>query len=282
MLSKEFDDKIIDEIVSILGHYNAYRRYNLRLTKLKTKDIVTEEASKVSQQEYVPWLKAVYKKLASIIYSHHCMARFHNDYDLKTAPDHLKPLTERENQKMKDYMLDHRKVLWETLQKKVIEILRATINFFFNLSVRELFDVLSLTNKFIEIGIEFVKPQDSVLLDELLSLINRYMIDFKDSRFNNLKELIDTEKWERLPLPDNYEVKEFYELLKDYPNDFKDQIKIFNNHYNGRLKEYPPSNIFAQFYDGNPFDTSEIMNQGKIASPDRVRCLIRTFLIFCR
>lgn len=96
------------------------------------------------------------------------------------------------------------------------------------------------------------------------------MIDFKDSQFNNLKELIDTEKWERLPLPDNYEVKEFYELLRDYPKDFKNDIKIFDHHYSTKLREYPKNNIFAQFLDGNPFDSSTLMNESKVASPDKI------------
>jgi hypothetical protein len=270
MLCKEFDDKIVDEIVSILGHYNAYKKYNLRLSKLKTKDAISEEAGKVSQQEYVPCLKAIYKKLSSIIYSHHCMARFHNEYNPKTAPKHLRPLSRSENEALKVLMLEHRKPIWDMVQAKIIEILRATTNFFFNLSVRELYDVLALTNIFIEVGIEFVKPKNSLLLDEVLSLSNRYMIDFKESNFSNLKELINTEEWQRLPLPDNYEVKEFNVLLSDYPPNFKSNIKIFTNHYSGRLNEYPPSNVFSQFIDGNPFDSSQLMNESKVDSPDKV------------
>lgn len=43
------------------------------------------------------------------------------------------------------------------------------------------------------------------------------MLDFKETQFNNLKDFIISEKWDRLPLPDNYEVKEFMELFQDYP-----------------------------------------------------------------
>jgi hypothetical protein len=46
------------------------------------------------------------------------------------------------------------------MQAKVIEIYKATNNYFFNLSVRELFDMLSLTNKFLEVGLEFANPKE--------------------------------------------------------------------------------------------------------------------------
>ena len=131
--------------------------------------------------------------------------------------NNLKCLKDSESKDMQSYLLKHRKTLWDSIQSRVIEIFKSTIGFFLNLSIRELFDVLSLTNTLLEIGIEFSQPQDWILLDEVLSLWNRYMLDFKESQFNNLKDFIISEKWDRLPLPDNYEVKEFMELFQDYP-----------------------------------------------------------------
>lgn len=64
MLHKEFEDKIIAEIVKILGHYNSFKKYNLSLGKLKSKDAIKEEAKNVSAAEYIPCLKAIYKKLS--------------------------------------------------------------------------------------------------------------------------------------------------------------------------------------------------------------------------
>lgn len=145
------------------------------------------------------------------------MARFHSNYDEKTVAKNLKWLKDSENKDMQSYLLKHRKTLWDSIQSRVIEIFKSTSNFFLNLSIRELFDILSVTNTLLEIGIEFSQPQDWVLLDEVLSLCNRYMLDFKETQFNNLKDFIISEKWDRLPLPDNYEVKEFMELFQDYP-----------------------------------------------------------------
>jgi hypothetical protein len=158
------------------------------------------------------------------------------------------------------------------MQAKVIEIYKATNNFFFNLSVRELFDMLALTNKFLEVGIEFANPKECVLLDEVLSLCNRYMLDFKETQFNNLKDCIASEEWVRLPLPDNYEVKEFNELMKDYPKNFKNKIRIFEHHFSGRITNYNSENIFAQFSEGNPFDQNDfiVQNDSAIASPTKV------------
>lgn len=44
MIHKEFNDKIVSEIVSILGHYNTYKKYNLKLAKAKSRDAIIEEA----------------------------------------------------------------------------------------------------------------------------------------------------------------------------------------------------------------------------------------------
>lgn len=104
----------------------------------------------------------------------------------------------------------------------------------------------------------------------MLSLCNRYMIDFKDTQFGNLKDFIATEEWVRLPLPDNYEVKEFSELLRDYPDDFKKRIRIFHKHFNGRITDYTSENVFNHFYEGNPFEHTDLMVQGKIPSPKKV------------
>ena len=61
-------------------------------------------------------------------------------------------------------------MVWQSIQNRVIEVFKATNNFFFNMSVSELFDTLVITNKFLEVGLEFAKPNQCVLLDEMLSL----------------------------------------------------------------------------------------------------------------
>lgn len=104
------------------------------------------------------------------MYSHHCMTRFHSEYKEKAAPKHLKSLRDSENRDMQKLLLKHRIVLWTSIQTNVVEIFKATNNFFFNLSVRELFDILTLTNKFLEVGLDFARPKECLLLDEILSL----------------------------------------------------------------------------------------------------------------
>lgn len=212
MLYKEFEDKIIDEIVNTLANFNSFKKYNLTKRKSASRTAITDEAKNVTQSEYIPCMRAVFKKLSSILYSHHCMARFHSEYNEKSAAKHLKPLKDSENADMKTHLLKNRIVIWEFVQAKVIEVFKATSNYFFNLSVSELNEILYWTNKFLEVGLGFANPKESVLHDEVLSLCNRYMLDFKDTQFNNLKDFIATEEWVRLPLPDKYEIKEFEEL----------------------------------------------------------------------
>ena len=115
-------------------------------------------------------LEQCINKLSSVMYSHHCMTRFHSEYKEKAAPKHLKSLRDSENRDMQKLLLKHRIVLWTSIQTNVVEIFKATNNFFFNLSVRELFDILTLTNKFLEVGLDFARPKECLLLDEILSL----------------------------------------------------------------------------------------------------------------
>lgn len=86
------------------------------------------------------------------------MTRFHSEY--KTHADHLKALVGKENREMQKILMNNKEEFWKLIQSKVIEVLKSTTNFFFNLSIRELFEILSLTNKFIEIGLEFAKPNE--------------------------------------------------------------------------------------------------------------------------
>jgi hypothetical protein len=71
MLHKEFEDKIISEIVNILGYYNSYKKYNLNMTNTKSKHAVSDEAKNITPAEYIPCMKSIYKKLSSMLYSHH-------------------------------------------------------------------------------------------------------------------------------------------------------------------------------------------------------------------
>ena len=103
MLYSEFEERIVSEIVNILSHYNSQKKYNIALSKKNTKDAIKDEAKNIDTAEYVPCLKAIYKKLSSIIYSHHCMARFH--LESKTASSHLKALKDSENKEMHKYLI---------------------------------------------------------------------------------------------------------------------------------------------------------------------------------
>ena len=58
--------------------------------------------------------------------------------------------------------------------------------------------------------------------------------------------------------------------MQDYPENFKTNIRIFENHFSGRTLNHESENIFLQFCEGNPFDHSELMTQSKVESPDKV------------
>lgn len=115
MLQQEFEEKILSEIIRILGHYHSYKKYNLSRGNSKTKDMLKDEVKDIAPAEYVPCLKAIYKKLSSIIYSHHCMARFHHDYDESKGAAHLRPITNRENKEMLTYFKNRTKI-WDFMQ----------------------------------------------------------------------------------------------------------------------------------------------------------------------
>ena len=51
----------------------------------------------------------------------------------------------------------------------------------------------------------------------------------------NIKNLLEIEEWDRLPLPDNFSIKEIEEPLKDYPKDMELQLNLFAR-YNENYK----------------------------------------------
>ena len=93
-------------------------------------------------------------------------------------------MSEDENATMrKSFISDQgRRALWRHLQSLTTDFFEATQPIFLALSVRELFDVLSLTNKFLEIGFEFsscdkisskaAREKESPLLNQILSMCN--------------------------------------------------------------------------------------------------------------
>ncbi len=87
--------------------------------------------------------------------------------------------------------------------------------------------MLTLSNKFIEIGQEFggselfeigeKKEKTSLLHFLAFELTKKYTEDFNNLQITNVKNLLEREEWDRLPLPDNFRIKEIYEPLGEYP-----------------------------------------------------------------
>ena len=87
------------------------------------------------------------------------MTSFHYGYDENAQLQSI--ITELENKDLKKNLINDRKTLWKFVQQLISEFFEGTTNFFLSLSVKELYDVLSLTNTFLEIGFEFSNPKES-------------------------------------------------------------------------------------------------------------------------
>lgn len=91
-------------------------------------------------------------------------------------------------------------------------------------------------------------------------MCNRFVSDFNDQQFNNLKSFLEGEEWNRLPLPDNYQIADYTHLLEEYPHDFKHRVSIFENYFNGRLENYEKTDSFSDFANGSPFDKISLIS----------------------
>ena len=97
-----------------------------------------------------------------------------------------------------------------------------------------------LSNKFIEIGQEFGGCDLSMIKSSvveskmtLLSYLNeeltfRYVNEFKTKEISILKNLLENEEWERIPIPDNFKLKEIEDPLFDYPKHMDTLLSVFH------------------------------------------------------
>lgn len=44
-----------------------------------------------------------------------------------------------------------------------------------------------------------------------------------------MRNLLERETWDRLPLPDSFQIKEIADPLGDFPENYKEMLKLFEN-----------------------------------------------------
>eukprot|EP00347_Sterkiella_histriomuscorum_P004249 403361175 len=176
-----------------------------------------------------------------------------------------------------------------------------TIHISLDLSTRELFDLLMLSNKFIEIGQEFggEEPetgQMSLLQYIVNELTLRYINEFKQQQTQILKNLLESEEWERVPIPDKFSIKEIDDPLSEYPKHLDKILNVFSNFNkvntssesessgssNSTLPQRKQSSKiishFSQFALSNPFEEIQFTSNQKDQRPD-LKEKSQTFII---
>lgn len=150
---------------------------------------IEELAKKLDYTEYTLCLKEIYQQMSQLLLSHQLIARYHENYD-----EGNEVITEKENKGLYSLMIKNRKEFNLYIQEQITKFFEGTKNFFLNLSIKELFDVLRLTGKFLEISIEFVfSSKTKILYDTVFGLTQRYIKDFFQSQKHSLIESLENE-----------------------------------------------------------------------------------------
>ena len=141
------------------------------------------------------------------MYNHHLFTRHH-----------MSKNNSQLDQQILDSLLEDRKPLWDFIQDKMKKYIEFTEDKLLQINTRELYDLLSLSNKFIEIGYEFAGHENNILLGYLVNTFTeKYAKEFKTKYINDLKNILEREEFDRLPLPDNFEIRETTNPLYDFP-----------------------------------------------------------------
>ena len=232
----------------MLTHFNvSQKRYNFKVAE---KFEIGDLAEQIDFQEYTRCLCQIFAQFSQFMLSHHLMARYHHDYPKNEELQEI--MSESENREMSRQLLNDRAALSQFMQRLICEFLTATSKAFLALSVTEVFDVFRLTNKFLEISFEFSSPKKSDLFDCALSLGQRYFRSMLQSQFDDIKDLLESEQWNRMPLPDHFELSEHKELIQHLGK--RRHLRIFNRYFDGKLEGFKRGDQFSKLIsDGNPF-----------------------------
>ena len=166
-------------------------------------------------------MKELYQKLSALLESHQQICTFHKNKSSSELLDNF--LSQEEHWTIKWRLVSVGKIeIWNFVCDMLIDFFNVTKNLLFSLSIRELYDFLSLTNIFLDIGHTYIPNLEEItLFDCILSLTNEYIHNFKDSQINNLRACLENEEWMRLPLPTNFELSEHKNPLIEYPENYK-------------------------------------------------------------
>ena len=233
----------------------------------------------IEQGSYLECLRNICKRLADLVYSHHLMTRFHSEGENPATTAGI--LSEAQNEEFRLALIGDRREFWAFLQERLLKFLRHTENFVLSLSVTEIYDLLVLTNKLLEIGEDFSANEDHALRRHVVDLCRRYLGEFKTQQFNNLKTFVEGEDWTRLPLPDNYQISELKNVMRDYPHDYRRSLRVWDRvaAEQNQEEEEPffeeKENAFLQFVDGNPFEKNLLISAAgrpaRASEPQAVR-----------
>jgi hypothetical protein len=101
----------------------------------------------------------------------------------------------------------------------------------------ELYDFMTLSGIFLEIGREFSPSTPDKLLKYIKGTVLKAFSDKFNERIQaNMRQVIEDENWRVLPLPANYRIRELSYPMLDYPSEetrrmalraFNDNTKLY-------------------------------------------------------
>ena len=127
--------------------------------RIKLKDL----CKKIDIHKFVDMLNEIFKFHASMMYSHHLIISFHERKHARLKQEEMKLQKDGTikkqgigfHQAIKALLMDDRRNLWSNLQLKVSKIFTGIQDKLTQLSIPEIFEILSLCAKYLSIGEEF-------------------------------------------------------------------------------------------------------------------------------
>lgn len=166
----------------------------------------------LTPQQFFESSQLIFKSFTNIMHNSHLLSKWHEEGDSgREGAFPVMRLSQDSStiyafcSKVKHDLLRNRKYIWDKMQKRVA----ATITGYPLFSLLKRSDVpqlLSWLNSFIMLGEEFSGNWSAELRAELLVKCQEHFTQFNTHEWSCVSELLDSEQWDRLPIPQDFDL----------------------------------------------------------------------------
>lgn len=132
-------------------------------------------------------------------------------------------------EKLQQLLINDRKQFWTYIQNKVLKFLQATNDIISSMNLYEIADLVVIINKFIEIGREFSDQASKSQIQEYFDsiILKEFISQMREQELAKVKNYMDNDEWKRLPLANDYKVKELDNPFKGFVKNRDQALSVF-------------------------------------------------------